>query len=108
MTQNFIWAASQAARRKQAKSLNIRAQSNTTVQGYSVPALTAEEVLDAYNTIVSGGVCVITDYTDNSHFMVNQADTVGDGVSIEIVYFNYMLLTYETSGDSVTVTHKLL
>lgn len=108
MNTNFIWASMRAAAAKKAKSLNIKAESNTTVSGYSVPNLTVDDVLRAYNTIVSGGVCVISDSTDNSHFVVNQADTVGDEISIEIIYFNYMLVTYGSDGSTVTITHKAL
>lgn len=85
-------------------ALLIASASDITVEGYSVPNLTAEQITEAYNAVVSGRGCIVVDRNDVGHFFVNQADSLNGDVTIEILYYSYMLVSYTLSGDTVTVT----
>lgn len=86
-------------------ALMIQSANNTTVGGYQVPALSADQVTQAYNAVVTGRGCIIVDYDETMHAYVNQADALNDELSIGILFYSSMLLTYTLSGDSVTITH---
>lgn len=86
-------------------NLVIRSNANATVNGYVVPKLTVDQVINAYNTFVGGGLCIVTSADDNSHFAVNQADVISGEITIEFLYYNYMLLSYTVIGDDVEITH---
>lgn len=86
-------------------ALMVQSEGNTTIGGYQVPALTAEQVTQAYNAVVSGRGCIIVDHDETMHAYVNQADALNDELSIGILFYSSMLLTYTLSGDSVTITH---
>lgn len=83
----------------------INAESNTTVNGYQVPVLSAENIQAIYNGIVAGREVVVTDATENMHFKVNQANTVSDEIFISYAYFDVMLLQYDESDN---ITYKEL
>ena len=81
-------------------SVIINALSNTTVNGYSVPKLTDEQVINAYNSVVAGKEVVISDKNGDMHFKVTQADVISDNeVFISFVYFDTMILTYITGEE---------
>lgn len=85
--------------------LMVQSANNTTVGGYQVPQLTAEQVTQAYNAVVTGRGCIIVDHDETMHAYVNQADALNNELSIGILFYSYMLLTYTLSGDSVVITH---
>ena len=89
-------------------SLMIKSTANVSAGGYQGPQLTAEQVTSAYNAVVSGRGATIVDKDGVGHFVVNQADSLNDEVSIEIVFYNYMLLTYTLEGNNVTLSTKTL
>lgn len=86
-------------------ALMVQSANNTTVGGYQVPELTAEQVTQAYNAVVTGRGCIIVDHDETMHAYVNQADALNDELSIGILFYSYMLLTYTVSGDSVIITN---
>ncbi len=89
-------------------ALMVQSEGNTTIGGYQVPLLTVEQVTQAYNAVVSGRGCIIVDYDETMHAYVNQADRLNDELSIGILFYSYMLLTYTLSGDAVVITHTEL
>lgn len=86
-------------------ALMVQSDNDTTVGGYQVPALTAEQVTQAYNAVATGRGCIIVDKNETMHAYVNQADALNDELSIGILFYSYMLLTYTVSGDSVIITN---
>lgn len=86
-------------------ALMVQSANNTTVGGFQVPELTGEQVQQAYNAVVAGRGCIIVDHDETMHAYVNQADALNDELSIGILFYSSMLLTYTLSGDSVTITH---
>lgn len=87
------------------KVLMVQSESYTTVGGYQVPALTAEQVQQAYNAVVAGRGCIIIDSEEKMHAYINQADCLNDELSIAYLYYSTLLLTYTLSDDSVIITH---
>lgn len=86
----------------------IHADTDTSVNNYLVPDLTVDQVIKAYNDVVAGRGVIITNSTDMMHCYVNQADVINDEVSIMILYYDTMLLTYTVSGDTVDITYKVI
>lgn len=86
-------------------ALMVQSANNTTVGGYQVPALTVDQVTQAYNAVVTGRGCIIVDHDETMHAYVNQADALNGELSIGILFYSYMLLTYTVTGDSVVITH---
>lgn len=84
--------------------LMLQSENNTTVGGYSVPSLTVEQVQQAYNAVVTGRGCIIIDKDELMHAYVNQADQLNDELSIAILYYSSLILTYTISNDSVVIT----
>lgn len=89
-------------------ALMVGSESDITVEGYSVPALTAEQVTAAYNAVVAGRGCIVVDKDDIGHFFVNQADSLNGDITIEILFYSYMLVAYTLSGDTVSVEGHVL
>lgn len=87
---------------------NIKVSRNVTKNGYQVPDLTVEQVTQAYNAVVAGRSVTITDATENFHLAVTQADVINGGYAISLIYLNALLLTYEVTGNSVTIEAKTL
>lgn len=79
----------------------VEAGSNTTVGGYQVPQLTAEQIADIDAAMAKGKNVVVVDATGKMQFSVNQSDSV-DGVAVVIDYFSAMILTYHANG---TIDH---
>lgn len=88
--------------------LILQSENDTTVGGYAVPALTVEQVEQAYNAVVTGRGCIIIDHEEKMHAYVNQADALNDELSIAILFYSSLILTYTISGDTVVVTHTEL
>lgn len=96
-----------------ATKMTIQATTNTTItlaggEMRSVPALTDEQITKAYNQIVSGGSCTITDATGNYHLVVNQADSLSGHPSIGILYYNELALSYVIEDSGVEIYVKEL
>ena len=86
------------------KALTIESESDTTIEGYSVPNLTEEQIVAAYNAVIAGKVVIIASSDTHSHFVVNQADSLNDEPSIEVIYYSTMLLTYTAGEGGVEIT----
>lgn len=84
--------------------VTITAASTMTVDGYVIPKLTVDDIVTAYNTVVSGNTCVVSDPSGNMHFTVNQADAIGEDINIEISYFGSRVITYLVEGSTVITT----
>lgn len=89
-------------------SLMLQSVSNTTVGGYSVPLLTVDQVTQAYNAVVAGRGCIIVDHDETMHAYVNQADRLNNELSICILFYSTLLLTYTIVDSAVTITHTEL
>lgn len=85
--------------------LMIQSAGNTTAGSYQVPALTVEQVQQAYNAVVSGRGCIIVDHDETMHAYVNQADQLNDELSIGILFYSSLVLTYTISSDAVVITY---
>lgn len=86
-------------------ALMIESAENTTVGSYQVPALTVEQVTQAYNAVVAGRGCIIVDHDETMHAYVNQADQLNDELSIGILFYSSLILTYTISSDAVVITY---
>lgn len=86
-------------------ALMIESAGNTTAGSYQVPALTVEQVTQAYNAVVSGRGCIIIDHDETMHAYVNQADKLNDELSIGILFYSSLVLTYTISADAVVITY---
>lgn len=86
-------------------ALMVQSANNTTVGGFQVPELTGEQVTQAYNAVVTGRGCIIVDHDETMHAYVNQADELNDELSIGILFYSSLLLTYTISGNTVVITH---
>lgn len=80
----------------------IVAENSKQLNGYVIPDLTADDIVKAYNAVVSGTMCVITDKSGLVHLIVNQADIVGADLCIEVSYFGSRVITYMVDGDNVS------
>lgn len=91
-----------------AGALTISATAETTINGFKVPKLTADQVIQAYNAVATGRGCIIEDPQSGYHNFVIQADTIGADLVINILYFSTMLITYELEGDHVNISYKMI
>lgn len=89
---------------KHTHALLIQSSENVEAGGYQVPSLTAEQVTLAYNAVVTGRAAIIVDRDEVMHAYVNQADNLNDELSIGILFYSYLLLTYTINGEAVTIT----
>lgn len=85
---------------------NIQVSENTVVNGYQVPKLTPEQVTKAYNATVKGNQVTITDATEKYHLVVNQADILQEGISISLMFYHVMVLTYIVEGNEVVIEYS--
>lgn len=80
---------------------------NTTKGGYSIPDLTADQVTQIYNCIVSGHQPFIKD-ANEVYYSVSQVDSINDEIQVQILYFDTLIITYTLDNDTVTITAKKL
>lgn len=81
----------------------IHATQNTQIDSNVVPLLTSDQVVQAYNVIVAGGSCVITDVFGMINLKVTQANSINGQVIVYAMYFDRLILCYKDDG---TVTGK--
>lgn len=86
----------------------IHADSDITERGYLIPNLTSQQVIDAYNSVVSGVSTQITNADGSIYYTVNQVDSINDEINIQILYFSHMIVTYSEENGVVTITSKAL
>lgn len=86
-------------------TLMIQSEGNTTAGGYQVPSLTVEQVTEAYNAVVGGRGCIIVDVDEQMHAYVNQADNLNNELSIGILFYSSLILTYTISSNAVVITY---
>lgn len=89
--------------------ITILTENNITVNGKSVPQLSSDQLTLAYNAVVAGRSCTITDMSETEHFKVVSVKVVNDKFYVRVIYEDSMILTYELDeNDSVNVTYKTL
>lgn len=86
----------------------IHANSDITERGYLIPNLTSQQVIDAYNGVVSGASTLITNADGSIYYTVNQVDSINDEINIQILYFSHMIVTYSEENGIVTIASKVL
>lgn len=89
---------------KHTHALLIQSTSNTAAGGYQVPVLTPEQVTLAYNAVVAGRAAIVIDRDEVLHAYVNQADNLNGELSVGILFYSSLLLTYTLNGEAVTIT----
>lgn len=88
--------------------LNIQSSTDTQVDGFDTPLLTATQVTSAYNQLVSGGACTITNAEGEVTFVVQLGDASTGSPSIMIPHYWLGFVDYQVSGNSVNITaHKI-
>lgn len=83
----------------------LEVSENTTVNSQSVPKLTDEQILSAYNCVLAAKPCAVTDADAVNHFMVLGGEMADDVASIQLLFSDEMVLTYTEGG---TITYKEL
>lgn len=83
----------------------ISVAGRTTVQGFSVPNPTAEEMTAIYNAVVAGNSVQVVDSTD-VYYQVMLADSMDGAINVEIMFFSEMTLLYSLEHDVVTIEAK--
>lgn len=73
-----------------------------------MPDLSADQIVNLYNSFIDGAFCLVGDATDTATFAVTQADTDGDNVFVKIQYFDNMIVTYETTSSGTNITGRLI
>lgn len=86
-------------------TVQISVAGTTTVEGYSVPNPTDEEVTAIYNAVVAGNSVQVVDVND-VYYQVLQVDSVDGAINIELLHFGELSLLYTLENDTVTVTGK--
>lgn len=76
----------------------IQASGSKTVNGYSVPQFTDDEIQEIYNAVVAGKPVVIVDEDETMFFTGVNADVVSEDVFISFRYFDKMILEYGESN----------
>ena len=79
----------------------IQADNNTQIGSDVVPVLTAEQITTAYNAVVAGKTCVITDALGMIHLNVFQAVSTDEDVEIYVLYFDRLILCYKEDGQII-------
>lgn len=79
--------------------ITLIADSNEIVNGYAVPKLTADQIMQAYNALIAGKSVTVTDAYDMIHFSINQAETMENIIKIGFTYLNIMHVIYNQNGD---------
>lgn len=87
------------------RGLVIYAEANTTVNGYSVPELTGDQITEAYNSVIVGRPVTIVDADEHYYLTVDQVDSINDEITLVALYFDVMILTYH---DDETITYKVI
>lgn len=107
-TDNIARAMANKAISPNEYSVIVYAENNTTAGsgGWEVPALTTDQILSLYNGVVQGKTCVVTDKDGKMHFVVTQADLVGDSINIGMMYFDTMYMTYVLTNNTVVIETK--
>lgn len=84
-----------------------------TVNTYEVPTLTAQDIIDLYNSVVAGKTTIIhfnpSELNITTDFTVTQANNV-EGISIRFIYNDKMILLYtlDLDGETIIITDKKL
>lgn len=73
-----------------------------------MPDLSADQIVNLYNSFIDGAFCLVGDATDTATFAVTQADTDGDNVFVKIQYFDNMIVTYETTSSGTSITGRII
>lgn len=89
-----------------AKIINVQSVGNVTVEGISVPSLSEGQVIAIHNAIVNKQMAIVNSVDGTGHFVVNQADSLNNEISVEFVYYATALVTYTVDNHSVVVSVK--
>lgn len=88
-------------------AVQIAVDGSTTVEGYSVPSPTAEELTAIYNAVVAGNNVQIVDSND-IYYQVILADSMAGAINVELMFFGKMVLTYTLENETVSITANKL
>lgn len=86
-------------------AIQISVAGRETVQGFSVPKPTAEELTAIYNAVVGGNSVQIVDNTD-VYYQVMLADSMDGAINVEIMFFSELAILYSLEHDVVTIEAK--
>lgn len=86
----------------------INATDHVSVQGYTIPRLSIEQLQEAYNGVVAGKSVNIISDSNMCHFRVLQADSLGGEICVNFSFYNTALVEYVASGESVDIKVKML
>lgn len=84
----------------------VYAEAETSVGGFAVPQITVEQFMNLYNAVVGGRDSVLVDKNNLCHYVINQADAVGDSLNIGFNYFDVMYLTYVLENNDISIEHR--
>lgn len=84
----------------------VYADREMEVNGFAVPQITVEQFMALYNAVVGGRDSVLVDKNNLCHYVINQADEVGDSLNIGFNYFDVMYLTYVLEHDDISIEHR--
>lgn len=76
----------------------VTAEQNTTVNGYQVPQLTGDQLVEIYNASVIGKPVTVIDATGMMYFQGINADVVSEEIFVSFRYFTAMILEYSENG----------
>lgn len=91
---------------KEIEPLVLVVTENQTINGYSVPKLTEEDITKVYNAQIAGKQVIIKDATENYSFAPKQVDTDTDDVYVCFDFCDVMVLTYNTTTSGVETKFK--
>lgn len=70
---------------------------------YAVPTLDADELVVAYNALIAGTGCSVSNKAGTSYFAVLQADSI-QSVGIHLEFFGIATLEYHMEGSTVEIS----
>lgn len=87
----------------------VTATKNRAVNGYNLPDLSVNDITRIYNAVVGGHQAIVTDKDESCHYVIDQADSLEDGVGISFIFYDLMIVNYAVdSNDNIDVTYKEL
>lgn len=78
----------------------IESESDVTIGGLSVPAITVSQLTSIYNKLVAGNFVVVSSSDGEKHFTPVLADSLSGETAIHFIYYN-LLITYLVENDEV-------
>lgn len=78
----------------------VHSVANETIEGFGVPSLTSQNVIDLYNNFKIGKVCMVVNKFETQYLRVTEAENfdVERGREIKIVFQDKLILFYDENG----------